>query len=61
METPQIQPDPEDKDWTFVLNEPCPECGFVAADVDVTDLPQLVKAATAPWAQVLRALVPAAA
>jgi len=53
METPLAQPDPEDKDWTFVLERPCAECGFVAADVDVTDLPDLVLAATAPWAQVL--------
>ncbi len=55
METPLAQPDPEDKDWTFVLNEPCPECGFVAADVDVADLPSLVRAVTTPWAQVLAA------
>jgi hypothetical protein len=53
METPLAQPDRDDKDWTFVLDRPCPECGFVAAEVDVTDLPGLVVAATAPWAQVL--------
>ncbi len=52
METPQA-PIPEDKDWTFVLDRPCPECGFVAADVDVTDLPTLVLTETAPWAAVL--------
>ena len=55
METPLTQPDPEDKDWTFVLNEPCPECGFVAADIDVIDLPGLVLAETTPWTQVLAA------
>ena len=53
MQTPLAQPDPEVKDWTFVLNEPCPECGFVAADVDVHDLPDLVRAATAPWDEIL--------
>ena len=53
MEPPLAQPDPEDKDWTFVLDRPCPECGYVAADVDVADLPGLVLAATTPWAQVL--------
>ncbi|GEL96418.1 DinB family protein [Cellulomonas composti] len=25
---------PDDKDWTWVLGERCPECGFTAADVD---------------------------
>ena len=53
METPPVQPDPEDKDWTFVLDQPCPECGYVAADVDVTDLPGLVLTASTPWSQVL--------
>jgi len=53
MTTPTDQPIPEDKDWTFVLDHPCQECGFVAADVEVTDLPALVLAVTAPWARVL--------
>ena len=53
IETPLAQPVPEDKDWTFVLDVPCTECGFVAADVDVTDLSGLVLAATTPWTQVL--------
>ena len=53
MTTPLAQPDPEDKDWTFVLDQPCPECGYVAADVDVTDLPGLVLAVTTPWPQLL--------
>lgn len=52
METP-LAPIPEDKDWTFVLERPCPECGHVAAGVDVTELPGLVMAATTPWAGVL--------
>ena len=30
MIQPSIEPDT--KDWTWVLREPCPECGFVAAD-----------------------------
>ena len=55
METPVAQPDPEDKDWTFVLDRPCTECGFVASDVDVTDLPGLVLTAAAPWGRVLAA------
>jgi DinB superfamily len=53
METPLTQPVPEDKDWTFVLDAPCTECGFVAEDIDVTELPSLVLAATTPWTGVL--------
>ncbi|MCC6496555.1 MAG: DinB family protein [Propionibacteriaceae bacterium] len=52
METP-LAPVPEDKDWTFVLDRPCPECGFFAADVEVTELPRLVLVETAPWVEVL--------
>lgn len=52
METP-IAPVPDDKDWTFVLQSRCPECGFDAAEVDPLALPDLVLAAAAPWADVL--------
>ena len=46
-------PVPDDKDWTFVLDRICPECGFLAADIDTRDLAALVHAAAAPWASVL--------
>jgi len=52
METP-ADPPTDDKDWTFVLERPCPECGFASGEVDVHDLPELVRAAAAPWAAVL--------
>ncbi len=52
METPPV-PEPDDKDWTFVLCERCPECGYRADDVDAHDLPGLVRQAAAPWADVL--------
>jgi hypothetical protein len=44
---------PDDKDWTWVLERRCPECGYLGSETDVTKLPELVLAATAPWAQVL--------
>jgi hypothetical protein len=52
METPP-PPQPDDKDWTFVITDRCPECGYSAADVDAHDLPALVRTAAAPWSQVL--------
>lgn len=52
MEAPQA-PVPDDKDWTFVLQRSCPECGYTAAGVDATLLPSLIRTATSPWAEVL--------
>jgi hypothetical protein len=41
---PQITPDT--KDWTWVLSRPCPDCGFVAADLTRAEVgPRLRKAA----------------
>ena len=51
-----ITPDtitPDTKDWTWVLERPCPECGFEAAAHDVTDLPDLLEATASSWSQVL--------
>ena len=33
-----LAPQPDDKDWTWVLDEACPECGFDAASVPVEEL-----------------------
>ena len=52
VETP-LAPEPDEKDWTFVLDRPCPECGYVADEFDHHRLPELVLAAAAPWAEVL--------
>lgn len=46
-----IQPD--DKDWTWVLDEPCPECGFDAAAVDARFVSGMLRDATAQWVSVL--------
>jgi SAM-dependent methyltransferase len=58
---PSIDPDrveptsiePDTKDWTWVLREPCPECGFVAAHLDRADLGRLLRTDAAGWAAVL--------
>jgi len=41
------------KDWTWVLDTACPECGFAAAEVDFDDIPGLVRANAAAWVPVL--------
>ena len=48
---PQIEPDT--KDWTWVLREPCPECGFSAADVDVHAVGGTVRDLTPRWVSAL--------
>ena len=40
---------PDDKDWTWVLERPCPDCGFVAADVDRLDVAAGLRANALQW------------
>lgn len=51
-EQPQA-PAPDEKDWTWVLQSACQECGFDPGAVAPTDLPRLIRQATSPWADVL--------
>lgn len=44
---------PDDKDWTWVLQRPCPECGFDASTVDVRDVGDMIRANAAQWSAVL--------
>lgn len=45
--------EPDTKDWTWVLQQRCPECGFVAADVAVTEIGSRVRAYLPRWEAVL--------
>lgn len=42
------------KDWTWVLDRPCPECGFDAGVVSFAAIPRLVRENAAQWADVLK-------
>ncbi len=56
MTTDEIQPAeirPDDKDWTWVLDRPCPECGFAAAEVTVDRLATVVRDNATTWEAVL--------
>ncbi len=46
--------DADTKDWTWVLDARCPECGFAAGEVDFDDIPELVRANAVAWAPVLQ-------
>jgi hypothetical protein len=44
---------PDTKNWTWVLERPCPECGFDPAAVAYRDVPTLTRDAITAWQCVL--------
>ena len=44
---------PDTKNWTWVLERPCPECGFDATAFDTADVPRLLRENAAAWPAVL--------
>ena len=47
------QPKPDQKNWTWVLERPCPECGFEPEAVEPVELGRLIRANAAAWRSVL--------
>lgn len=45
---------PDSKDWTWVLQRRCPDCGFEASRATPSDVAPLVRAHTRVWASVLK-------
>jgi hypothetical protein len=43
----------DDKDWTWVLRRPCPECGFDASTADARAVADLLRANAGAWPEVL--------
>ena len=41
--------EPDTKDWTWVLEQPCPECGFEPTAINARELPDLIHANTRGW------------
>ncbi len=50
---------PDTKDWTWVLERPCPECGFDARSVTRERVPDLLRTNAAAWPAVLTGPAPA--
>lgn len=46
---PADEIEPDTKDWTWVLEQPCAECGFDPTAIDVVDLPELIHRNTRGW------------
>jgi hypothetical protein len=45
---------PDDKDWTWVLERPCTECGFDPAAVAATDVSAMITVNAIEWQEVLK-------
>jgi hypothetical protein len=45
---------PDTKDWTWVLERPCPECGFASAAVERSQVGTLIVDNARSWQDVLR-------
>ncbi|MBK6870607.1 MAG: DinB family protein [Kineosporiaceae bacterium] len=43
---------PDTKDWTWVLDQPCPECGFLADSYLIADLAPATRRTVAAWQEV---------
>lgn len=48
-QTGPVAIEPDTKDWTWVLEQPCPECGFDPATIEVGALADLVHENTRGW------------
>jgi len=46
--------EPDTKDWTWVLQRPCPECGMAAGAMVAAEVPDLLRGYAQRWAEVLR-------
>ncbi len=46
---------PDDKDWTWVLDAPCPDCAFDASAFEVTEVGAMIRSNAADFAAVLAA------
>jgi len=44
---------PDDKNWTWVLERPCPGCGFDASEIDIAAMGDLIRANVEQWPALL--------
>jgi hypothetical protein len=42
---------PDDKDWTWVLDRRCSDCGFDPSGIPASDVPELIRENSARWRQ----------
>ena len=44
---------PDTKDWTWVLNRPCPDCGYDTSTFEPAGVAAMIRANSAAWPRVL--------
>ena len=44
---------PDDKDWTWVLERPCPECGFDVRPIPAVEVGEALRANSLEWGALL--------
>lgn len=44
----------DDKDWTWVLERPCPDCSAAVGELSIEEVAELNQSCAASWADVLR-------
>ncbi len=54
MAVEPLAPAPDDKDWTWVLERSCPQCGFDAGALEIADIGHLVRGTAAAFVDELR-------
>ena len=47
------KPFADDKDWTWVLEDLCSECGYDVRELDVSEMPDLLRGNAARWEAIL--------
>jgi len=45
---------PDTKNWTWVLEAPCPDCGYDASTITAGDVPAMIRTNAAAWPAVLQ-------
>ena len=53
MASNDVRPEPDTKDWTWVLERPCPDCGFDPTAQAFADLPGALHDTAMTWSEVL--------
>jgi hypothetical protein len=50
---PSVPITPDTKDWTWVLERPCPECGFRASELDRAEVGTMIRENARSWLDML--------
>ena len=50
---PPQTPEPDGKDWTWVLDNPCPECGFDASRIETSSIGEVTRESAQQWREAL--------